>query len=182
MPELGGMQRKVPLRKTSAWLCAGFVLTPAIPGSAATPERVEEVARRGAEVMPFNLEQTRHIFTKTATGGLQQVVVRDTSNRAQVDLIRKHLSKIAAEFARGDFSDPARIHGESMPGLAVLRSAKPGQLLVVYREQPNGAEVEYRADDSALIAAVHEWFDAQVADHGPHAVPGHRHGDMDKNR
>jgi predicted component of type VI protein secretion system len=142
-----------------------WLLWPAV--HAVSPERIEEVARRGAEVMPFDLEQTRHIFAKQEQGGLQQVIVKDPSNRDQIDLIRRHLGKIAAEFARGDFSNPAKIHGKSMPGLAELRNALPGKLRVQYRELPNGAEIEYKSRDPAIIEAVHELFDAQLSEHGP---------------
>ena len=65
-----------------------------------------------------------------------------------------------------------------MPGLAVLRTAKPGQLQVQYKELPDGAEINYSAEDKALIIAIHEWFDAQLADHCPNAMPGMNHGDM----
>jgi len=164
------------------WAFAGIVLTLGVPttvsAQTASPERIEEVAKRGAEVMPFDLKQTQHVFTKTETGGVQQVVARDPANAEQIGLIRQHLTKISQEFARGDFSDPARIHGEDMPGLAELRSAQPGKLRVEYRELPNGAEIVYSSDDPALIAAVHRWFDAQLAEHGPDAMPGHPHGAM----
>lgn len=149
-----------------------------LPAQAGSPERIKEVAKRGAEVMPFDLKQTRHILTKTETGGMQQVIVRDPANAQQIELIRQHLRKIAEEFGRGDFSDPARIHGEHMPGLAELRSAQPGKLGVHYRELPTGAEIDYSSDDPALIAAVHRWFDAQLAEHGPDALSGQSHGTL----
>jgi hypothetical protein len=148
----------------------------AVSAQTASPERIEEVAKGGAEVMPFDLKQTQHIFTQTETGGLQQVIVRDPANARQIELIRQHLKKISEEFGRGDFSDPARIHGKDMPGLAELRNAQPGKLRVHYRELPNGAGIDYSSDDPALIAAVHRWFDAQLAEHGPDAMPGHPHG------
>jgi len=139
----------------------------------ASEPRLDEVARRGAQVMPFSLEQTTHIFAKTEKGGLQQVIVKETSNTGQVKLVQAHLSKISREFAQGDFSDPARIHGEDMPGLAELRKAKPGEITVEYKELSNGAQINYATDDPALIEAVHQWFDAQLSDHARHAIPGH---------
>lgn len=66
----------------------------------------------------------------------------------------------------------------SMPGRAELRSAQPGKLRVQYRELPIGAEIEYTSDDPILIDAVHRWFDAQVTEHGRHAMPGRGHGMM----
>ncbi|MGZ8951078.1 MAG: aspartate carbamoyltransferase, partial [Methylobacter sp.] len=54
--------------------------------------RLDEIAQRGSHVMPFNLEQTTHIFSKTEKGGLQQVIAKDSSNVEQIKLIREHLS------------------------------------------------------------------------------------------
>ncbi|MCI0483275.1 MAG: aspartate carbamoyltransferase [candidate division NC10 bacterium] len=139
----------------------------------ASEEKLDEVARRGAQVMPFSLEQTAHIFTKTEKGGLQQVIVKGISDTEQVTLIQTHLSKISREFAQGDFSDPTRVHGEDMPGLAELRKAKPGEIKVEYKELSNGGQINYATDDPALIEAVHRWFDAQLSDHARHAIPAH---------
>ncbi|MFZ2403502.1 MAG: aspartate carbamoyltransferase [Methylobacter sp.] len=163
-------------------LFAAALLGLALPQSAfaqaASPERLNEVTQRGMHVMPFDLKQTQHIFNKTETGGLQQVIVRNPPNTQQVELIRQHLSKIAQEFTRGDFSNPAKIHGEGMPGLAELRKAEPGQLHVDYKELENGADITYSSTEPGLIDAIHRWFDAQLADHGPDAIPGHPHGAM----
>jgi hypothetical protein len=144
----------------------------------ATEDRLDEVAKHGAHVMPFSLEQTTHIFSKTEKGGLQQVIVKNSSNAEQIKLIREHLSRISQEFIQGDFSDPAKIHGEGMPGLAELRSAQPGRINIVYKELPNGAEIDYSSDDRKLIEAIHKWFDAQLSDHARHAEPGHPHHQM----
>lgn len=153
-----------------------ILLMTAAPAGAvekATAERLDEVAQRGAQVMPFSLEQTTHIFTKTETGGIQQVIVKDKTNAQQITLIRGHLSKIAKQFAQGDFSDPEKIHGKTMPGLAELKKAKPGQIKVEYKERSDGAEIAYSTALPALINALHQWFDAQLSDHARHAVSGH---------
>jgi hypothetical protein len=146
-----------------------------------TEDRLDEVAKRGAHVMPFSLERTTHIFSKTPKGGLQQVIAKNRSDAEQIGLIRRHLSKISQEFMRGDFSDPAKIHGENMPGLEELRKASPGQIKIAYKELPNGAEIEYSTDGRQLIDAIHRWFDAQLSDHARHAVPGHPHHRMHHN-
>jgi hypothetical protein len=131
----------------------------------ASNARQEEVAKRGAQVMPFSLERTLHIFTKTKSGGIQQVVVKDPSDTRQITLIRKHLSMISKEFAQGNFSAPASIHGNDMPGLAELEKARPGQLRIEYKELPDGAQIAYSSASPELIDAIHRWFDAQLADH-----------------
>jgi len=156
----------------------GLTLTHAALAEPASPERLNEVTQRGMHVMPFDLKQTQHIFTKTETGGVQQVIVKDPNNSKQIDLIRQHLTRISGKFSRGDFSDPDKIHGKNMPGLAALRTAKPGQLHVQYKELPDGAEITYSAEGKELIDAIHQWFDAQLADHGPDAMPGMDHGNM----
>ncbi|MGW0840967.1 aspartate carbamoyltransferase [Streptomyces sp. NPDC002787] len=141
------------------------------PGDRQT-DRQKVVAQRGQSVMPFDLEQTTHRFTPTATGGTQDVVADQRGDAEQVDLIRAHLRKEAQAFSRGDFSDPARIHGADMPGLAELQEGYD-RFEVRYEERADGATLTYTADDSALVDALHSWFEAQLGDHGAHAEPGH---------
>jgi hypothetical protein len=169
---------------TKVRLIATAILSLAITQAAlaqpASPERLNEVTQRGMHVMPFDLKQTQHLFNKTGTGGVQQVIVRDAGNSKQIELIRQHLMRISGEFNRGDFFNPEKIHGKDMPGLATLRTAKPGQLDIQYQALPNGAEITYSAEDKTLISAIHQWFDAQLADHGHDAMSGMNHGKMHK--
>jgi hypothetical protein len=142
---------------------------------AVDPQRQADVARRGAQVMPFDLSATKHVFTKTADGGVQRVIANDATDDAQIRLIRAHLKKLQSQFRRGDFSDPAKIHGRDMPGLARLAAAKPGELTVDYKEIRRGAELIYRSRNPQLVAAIGAWFDAQLSDHGADAMEGHMH-------
>ncbi|MDN3296828.1 DUF2613 family protein [Streptomyces ficellus] len=135
-------------------------------------DRQKAVAERGQSVMPFDLEQTTHHFTPTATGGIQEVVADRRGDAEQVDLIRAHLRKEAQAFSRGDFSDPARIHGADMPGLAELQDGYD-RFEVRYGERADGAILTYATDDPRLVDALHNWFEAQLGDHGGHAKPGH---------
>ncbi len=130
--------------------------------------RQAEVAARGAEVMPFDLEQTRHVFEELDDGGLQIVVAKDPANAEQIRLIRDHLQEEAERFRRGDFGDPATIHGQEMPGLRELR-ASAGRIEVGYSALPGGAQLRYHTTDPQLVDALHRWFAAQVSDHGAHA-------------
>jgi len=161
-------------------LIAVLVTIPAHAVEKASEQRLDEVVQRGSHVMPFNLEQTTHIFSKTEKGGVQQVIVKDPANAEQIKLIREHLTKISHEFQQGDFSNPAKIHGDSMPGLDELRKAKPNQIEIVYKELSNGAEINYSTDSPVLINAIHQWFDAQLSDHARHAISGHSHHQMHK--
>ncbi|MER5224525.1 aspartate carbamoyltransferase [Streptomyces flaveus] len=135
-------------------------------------ERQELVAERGKTVMPFDLEQTTHRFTPTASGGTQDVVADQRGDTEQIDLIRAHLRKEAAAFSRGDFADPARIHGADMPGLAELQDGYD-RFEVHYEDRADGATLTYTTEDSALADALHKWFQAQLGDHGAHAESGH---------
>ena len=133
--------------------------------------RQEEVAQKGAEVMPFDLEETTHVFEKTQTGGVQKVVADDPNDAEQVALIREHLEEEAAAFRRGDLSDPSEIHGEEMPGLEELEAGAE-EMDIRYLDLPDGAKIEYEISDPTLVAALHDWFDAQSSDHGDHAEDG----------
>lgn len=166
--------------KVFLWCCltpvVGLLALLSEPAHAEDSARQAEVARRGAEVMPFSLEQTQHQFTKTENGGIQRVISRDPLNQEQIRLIRLHLEGLAKNFNKGDFSGPESIHGSDMPGLAQMRSAKPGQLQVSYATEAAGASLTFHSVDILLIKAIHDWFDAQVHDHGHDAMEmHHRH-------
>jgi hypothetical protein len=119
--------------------------------------------------MPFDLERTTHQFTKTDTGGVQTVVADDPQDTNQITLIRQHLTEEVDRFRRGDFTDPAHIHGNEMPGLEALR-AHGGRITIDYETTPDGGRVIYTTTDGELLNALHAWFDAQLSDHGQHAT------------
>jgi hypothetical protein len=137
----------------------------------ASAERRAQVAERGASVMPFDLERTTHRFAKQASGGVQTVVADDPGDATQIRLVREHLRREAELFRQGRFDDPARIHGDGMPGLAALRRGA-GRVDVAYADTPGGGRITYTTGEAELVAALHDWFDAQVGDHGSHATGG----------
>ena len=154
-----------------------------LAAAAQDAQRQAEVAKRGADVMPFSLKATTHIFTKTEEGGIQRVVAKSAADTQQIKLVREHLRDIRAQFLKGDFSGPTHIHGTEMPGLAELEAAKPGQIAIDYKDTDAGAELSYRTTDAKLVQALHHWFDAQLSDHGADAMAGHQrhdHGTMMK--
>jgi hypothetical protein len=121
--------------------------------------------------MPFDLDATTHVFRPTDDGGVQVVRADDPEDETQIELIRDHLHAERDAFAEGDYTDPARIHGMDMPGVAEL-SARYAEVTVAYRDRPDGARLRYRTDDPELVDAIHAWFDRQLMDHGDHAVAG----------
>jgi hypothetical protein len=131
--------------------------------------RQEMIRKRGAAVMPFNLNQTTHRFQVLLDGGLQSVTTNDPADHTQIALVRLHLADIAARFQRGDFSAPALLHGAEMPGRSDLAAAG-SRLEVVYHPLPDGGQIRYTSQDPATIDALHRWFAAQLADHGTDAT------------
>jgi hypothetical protein len=130
--------------------------------------RQAEVAERGASVMAFDLDATTHVFRKLADGGAQTVVADDPADTSEVASVRAHLREEARAIARGDFGDPATIHGEEMPGLAQLE-AGVRRIEIRYDDVPAGGRIRYSTRERDLVAALHAWFDAQTSDHGRHA-------------
>jgi hypothetical protein len=123
----------------------------------------------GHVAMPFVLERTLHVFQMTETGGVQRVIVRDSSGSDQIPLIRQHLEREAALFESGDFSDPVALHGANMPGLKELQ-AGASRVKVTYIALPMGGEIRYEASDIHMVTAIHRWFGAQLSEHGADAV------------
>jgi hypothetical protein len=118
--------------------------------------------------MPFDLAKTTHIFRMTDLGGVERVVVKDPAEKDQVTLIQRHLQHEAVAFQRGDYSDPASLHGADMPGLKDLQ-AGAAQIRVTYSALPAGAEITFETPDLHLLTAIHRWFGAQLSEHGADA-------------
>jgi hypothetical protein len=155
--------------KLAMAIAAGTLLCAAV-AFAAEPNisRKDEVALKGATVMPFDLMRTTHFFDDTPGGGIETVTANDKKDARQIALIRSHLAEEAKRFGRGDFSDPAKIHGQDMPGFDALTRAGD-KLQVKYRQLPAGARLTYASADAATIAGVHAWFAAQRSDHAAHS-------------
>lgn len=132
--------------------------------------RQADVAERGAEVMPFDLDATSHRFEPTDTGLVETVVADDPTDDDQISLVRQHLTSEAERFGRGDYGDPAAIHGDDMPGLADLEAGADA-ITVSYDALSSGARLTFTTDRPELVDALHRWGEAQVSDHGQHAEP-----------
>lgn len=122
----------------------------------------------GAGMMPFDLARSKHVFTPSEEGGTQDVL-SDDGDSHQIAMIRMHLMHEARAFADGDYSDPAAIHGASMPGLAELQ-AGAARMRVTFEALSQGGRIRFTSTDPDLVSALHKWFEAQARDHGPDAV------------
>ncbi|HEY8220235.1 MAG TPA: aspartate carbamoyltransferase [Methylobacter sp.] len=137
------------------------------------PEPANTVRQRAQEVVPYDLGQALQTFTKTVHGGIQHVVSKTPGNTREIEAIQKHLSKIAADFRKGDFSVTERVHGAHMPGLAHLKMAKTDDIKFEYKALPNGAQIHYSTEYPQYVQALHEWFDAQKIEHGNDVIQEH---------
>ena len=146
-----------------------FLLLGCAVALAQTQTKQEHVHHSGHGVMPFDLAKTTHIFRMTDSGGVQRVIVKDPAAKDQVALIQRHLQHEAAAFQRGDYSDPASLHGADMPGLKDLQ-AGAAQIRVSYSALPTGAEIIFETTDLHLLTAIHRWFGAQLSEHGADAT------------
>ena len=135
-----------PILSTCLAAAAAIVL------SACVVDEVRElrqrvVAEAGAEVMPFDLEATTHIFTDTDRGGVQDVVADDPGDAANIEAIRRHLADEAIKFRSGDFSDPEAIHGPDMTGLSTLNKIFD-EITIDLVDKQNGATITYTETDT----------------------------------
>lgn len=137
-------------------------------GTAFAETSQERVHRTSHDVMPFDMAKTVHVFKMTESGGMQRVLARDASDADQIALIRQHLKHEANKFRRGDYGDPARLHGAAMPGLAELQE-NASAVDVSYSERPAGAQLVFESEDLEMVTAIHRWFGAQLSDHGADA-------------
>ena len=157
-------------RLLSVIVMSGALVMTLAAGCSVAPSgtRQEHIHQQGHGVMPFDLSKTTHIFQMTEEGGIQQVVAKDPKDLDQIRLIQQHLRNETARFQLGDFSDPATLHGEDMPGLKELQEGAL-RIAITYANLPTGAKITFATQDLHLVTAVHRWFGAQLSEHGADA-------------
>ncbi len=148
---------------------ATFVVLASAPLWAQTT-RQEHVHQMSHGVMPFDTAKTVHIFRMTEQGGVERVIAKDGGAFDQIALIQQHLQHEAESFQKGNYADPAKLHGEDMPGLNELREGA-SRIGVSYAALPAGAEIAFKTSDIHLLTAIHRWFGAQLSEHGADAKP-----------
>lgn len=104
--------------------------------------------------MPFDLEATTHRFEPVKDGLLQTVVADNPRDAEQVRLVRQHLASEAERFAAGDYSDPASIHGDDMPGLAELETGAEDIRVRITVSPRHAGHVQARRTTSDMIATA----------------------------
>lgn len=136
-------------------------------------EQSDKQIQHSQQAMPFAADQTLQTFSKTVHGGIQHITAKSADNTRQIKLIQDYLLNLTNTFKKGDFSETERMHGADMPGLARLKSAKTDDIKYEYKGLENGAQIHYSTEYPELVQALHEWFDAQIKDHGNDVIPEH---------
>lgn len=119
---------------------------------------------RGGRAMGFSQSATVHHFILTPDGGRIQVEVRDASDAADRDAVRRHLSRVARAFAGGDFETPALVHERVPPGADALRRLK-SEITYAYEETEAGGRVLISTRNADALAAVHAFLRFQIEEH-----------------
>lgn len=124
-------------------------------------------------LVPYDTKQANESFSKTVHGGIMHIVAKSADNTQQIKLIQQYLRQTAAEYKKGDFSSTERFHGSNMPGLAQMKSANAGEIRYDFQALPDGGQIHFSTEYPHLLNALHNWFDAQIKEHGSVALPEH---------
>jgi hypothetical protein len=127
---------------------------------------------RGQDAMGVNQYTSRHQFDDLPAGGRIELQ-RDSTDTAGVRAIREHLQQITQAFAEGDFTLPGFVHGQTVPGTAVM-TANRALIRYEFRSLPGGGEVLIESSDSTSVAAIHDFLAFQRQDHHAAGMV-HRH-------
>jgi len=125
---------------------------------------------RGKKAMGVDQYTSSHTFDALPTGGRIELV-RDTNDSVGVAQIRAHIREIARAFGSGDFTTPAFVHMQTVPGTKTMREKRT---LIRYeaRDGPRGAELLIRTNDAQALAAIHEFLAFQRGEHHAAGMAG----------
>jgi hypothetical protein len=138
-------------------------------GSSATStqdhQHQSDLKERGKHFMGFDQDATTHHFIITDAGGHIEVTAKSAGDSKSTGEIRGHLTHIAQMFSAGDFSVPALVHDQKVPGVAGMKAAGSA-LTYTYEELPAGARINIAGSTPEAIRSVHEFLKFQIKDHG----------------
>ncbi len=123
-----------------------------------------DMLTRGAQAMGFDQDRTVHHFLLYPDGGAIEVTVKEASDQANLQAIRRHLPEIAALFKAGDFGKPALTHAQQVPGTVEMTRLKD-RITYQYEETPAGGRVRIVTRDAEALVAVHAFLHFQIEDH-----------------
>ncbi|TVP60047.1 MAG: hypothetical protein EA351_01000 [Gemmatimonadales bacterium] len=129
---------------------------------------------RGEVGMGVDQYASTHRFDDIADGGRIEFV-HDGQDEEAVETIRAHLQEIRTAFGEGDFSIPAFVHDQVVPGTDRMAERKD-RIEFRYRDLPGGGELRMVTSDPEALEAIHEFMAFQRDDH---RSGGMDHGTMD---
>jgi hypothetical protein len=120
---------------------------------------------RGADARAMGVDQQTsiHRFDALADGG-QIELQRSVDDSAGVAQIRRHLHAIASAFSAGDFSTPAFVHMQTIPGAREM-AARRSSIAYVVSDLPRGGQVRMITRDTVALRAIHEFVAFQRREH-----------------
>lgn len=119
---------------------------------------------RGLDAMGVDQYSSTHHFDALPTGGRIVLERDDAKDAPGISQIRTHLHEIARAFSAGDFSTPAFVHMQQVPGTKVM-AAKRAKIRYTVKNLPRGGELELRTTDRAALDAIHEFMAFQRGEH-----------------
>lgn len=118
---------------------------------------------RGKTAMGVDQYTSTHKFDALADGGRIELQ-RNVDDSAGVAQIRKHLRAITAAFQAGDFSIPAFVHEQEVPGTRVM-AAERSEITYTFTPLPRGGAVRIVTKDPEALKAIHQFMEFQRHDH-----------------
>lgn len=132
-------------------------------GAAREDSAFRAMQARGFVVMGVNQYTSVHRFDALPNGGRVELQ-RDRDDSTGTAAIRAHLRAIARAFANGDFTAPADVHAETVPGVPVMR-ARRAAIRYDVSDLPRGAELRIRSTDPVAVEAIHGFLAYQRQEH-----------------
>ena len=140
----------------------------AVAGAAAAPQMDHEkhmaMLKRGEKAMGFDQTRTSHHFRLSPDGGTIEVRANDPRDAALRGQVVAHLTMIAGQFSRGDFSTPVAVHGEEPAGVAALKRFG-AQISYTFVPDDAGGRVVISTKSKDAVAAVHDFLRYQIREH-----------------
>ena len=141
---------------------------------AATNAEFAALQARGEVGMGVDQYVSTHVFDALPDGGRIEYQ-HDSGDPEGVALIREHLQEIQAAFEAGDFSTPAFVHDQEVPGTDVM-AARSEHIEYRYEDLPRGGELRLVTSDPEALEAIRAFMAFQRDDH---QAAGMDHGTMD---
>ncbi|MGZ4979387.1 MAG: aspartate carbamoyltransferase [Methylobacter sp.] len=156
-------------------LLACLIALPFTTAQAQEPDTEQHAANKSdaRQLLPYAADRALEGFTRTANGGIMQIVAKSADDAQQIKLMQQYLRQTAEEYGKTDFSSTEIFHGTDMPGLAQMKAAKAGEIKYQYKALNNGGQIVFSTEDPQLLNGLHAWIDAQIKDHGSAGLSGH---------